>query len=116
MYHAVGVSPKAKFDLESLGAELLRAKLLSPPTPTLKPLIVENNNMDSGGGKATTAGPNTARCETRSVVLLEALAYVLGSQNVPLCNAVVTYGWKLLRFYYFNDCVHPLYLLPPVWF
>eukprot|EP01084_Bolivina_argentea_P251330 421497_1 len=62
MYHAVGVSSKAKFDLESLGAELLHAKLLSPPTPPpLKPLIVENDNTDSGGGKATTVSPNTAR-------------------------------------------------------
>ncbi len=75
MYHAVGVSSKAKFDLESLGAELLHAKLLSPPTPPhLKPLIVENDNTDSGGGKATTVSPNTARCETRSVVFHEALA------------------------------------------
>ncbi len=74
MYHAVGVSPKAKFDLESLGAELLHAKLLSLPTsPPLKPLIVENDNTDSGGG-ATTVSPNTARCETRSVVFHEALA------------------------------------------
>ncbi len=76
MYHAVGVSPKAKFDLVSLGTELLRAKLLSPPTPPpLKPLIVENDNTDSGGsGKARTITPKIARCGTRSVVFHEALA------------------------------------------
>ncbi len=75
MYNTVGVSPKAKFDIKSLGAELLQAKLLSPPKSPMKPLIVENmnNNSDSGGGKATTTGPNTARCETRSVALHEAL-------------------------------------------